>query len=259
MEAEMAGAGIAGSVLQIILFDLILSGDNAVVIGVIAGRLHGRQRRVAIIVGAGGAVVLRIAFTSVATLLLNAPVVAAVGGVLLFWIGARLLVPEGHAGEAHREARSLRDAIQLIILADVVMSLDNVLTVAGAAHGNIWLLVFGLALSIPLLFVGAQLIALASDRLPVLVYLGSALIFRVAVVLIIDDNAIHPLWHPNVVIEHVVPWIAAIVGPTGYVLQAKFRGRTTAPILVNPFRSSLDPETPTARPELSADRSDSGD
>ena len=245
MEAE-AACGI----LQIILFDLILSGDNAVVIGVIAGRLRGRQRRIAIVVGAGGAVVLRIAFASVATLLLNAPVVAAVGGVLLFWIGARLLVPEGRESAAHREAGSLRKAIQLIILADVVMSLDNVLTVAGAAQGNIWLLVFGLALSIPLLFVGAQVIALTSARLPVIVYLGSALIFRVAVVLIIDDSAIHSYWHPNLVIEHVLPWVAAIAGPGGYVLQARLRGRPTVPILVNPFRPEPDSE-PSAAPQTS--------
>ncbi len=255
MEAD---AGMAGGLLQIILFDLILSGDNAVVIGVIAGRLHGRQRRIAIIVGAGGAVVLRIAFAISATFLLDTPVIAVVGGVLLFWIGARLLVPEVQATVAHREAHSLRNAIQLIVLADVVMSLDNVLTVASVARAedNVWLLVFGLALSIPLLFVGAQLIALVAERLPVIVYLGSALIFRVAVVLIIDDSAIQPLWYPNFVIEHVIPWVVAIAGPAGYVLQAKLRGRPTIPILVHPFRQPLDSEPSAAPQELSADRSD---
>ena len=234
MEGEVGGGSVAGSILQIILFDLILSGDNAVVIGVVASRLRGRQRRLAIIIGAGGAVVLRIGFATVATLLLNLPVLAAVGGVLLFWVGTRLLKPEG--GQEHqREAGSLREAIRIIILADVVMSLDNVLTVASAAHGNVWLLVFGLALSIPLLFVGAQLIALATDRAPIIIYLGSALIFRIALVLIVEDAAIRPLWEPNFFLEHVLPWIAAVLGPTLYVIQAKLRSRPIVPIWTNPF------------------------
>ena len=139
---------------QIILFDLILSGDNAVVIGVVASRLHGPQRRWAIIIGAGGAVVLRIALASIATLLLVLPIISMVGGLALFWVAWRLLKPEGD--EFHDTATTFAQAIRLIILADVVMSLDNVLTVAGAAHGNIALLVFGLALSIPLLFVGSR-------------------------------------------------------------------------------------------------------
>ena len=160
---------------QIVLFDLILSGDNAVVIGVVASRLHGPQRRWAIIIGAGGAVVLRIALASIATLLLVLPIISMVGGLALFWVAWRLLKPEGD--EFHDTATTFAQAIRLIILADVVMSLDNVLTVAGAAHGNIALLVFGLALSIPLLFVGAGLIALATDKVPLIIYIGSALIF----------------------------------------------------------------------------------
>ena len=213
---------------QIILFDLILSGDNAVVIGVVASRLHGRQRRLAILFGAGGAVVLRIAFASVATLLLQVPVISLVGGLALFWVGWRLLTP--HDDEEHHDAATtFAQALRLIILADVVMSLDNVLTVAGAAHGNILLLVIGLALSIPLLFVGSGLIALATERLPLIIYLGSALIFRIALVLIIDDPALHERLAPNFVIEHVVPWLAFLAGPALYVLVARLRGRAVLP------------------------------
>ena len=225
---------------QIILFDLILSGDNAVVIGVVASRLHGRQRRLAILFGAGGAVVLRIAFASVATLLLQVPVISLVGGLALFWVGWRLLSPHGDE-EHHEAATTFAQALRLIILADVVMSLDNVLTVAGAAHGNILLLVIGLALSIPLLFVGSGLIALATERLPLIIYLGSALIFRIALVLIIEDPALHerlivedPALHDretlNFVIEHVVPWLAFLAGPVLYVLVARLRGRSVLPI-----------------------------
>ena len=218
---------------QIILFDLILSGDNAVVIGVVASRLHGDQRRWAIVIGAGGAVVLRIALASIATLLLLAPVISMVGGLALFWVAWRLLKPEGE--EFHETATTFGQAIRLIILADVVMSLDNVLTVAGAAHGNIALLVFGLALSIPLLFIGAGLIALATDKLPLIIYLGSALIFRIAVVLIVDDKLLHEHLTPNLFFEHVLPWLAAVGGPALYMALARRRGRPIIPLWTNPF------------------------
>lgn len=230
MEAETGTA-----LIQIILFDLILSGDNAVVIGVVARRLQGRQRRLAIIVGAGGAVVLRIGFAVVATQLLLLPIIAAIGGVLLFWIGARLLKPEQE--QEHREAASFREALQLIIMADVVMSLDNVLTVAGAADGNVGLLIFGLALSIPLLFVGAGLIAFIAERVPVVVYAGSVLIFRVGVVLILEDPAIHERWAPNAFLEHGVPWVVAFAGPLLYVGWLLLRRQEILPIWENPFAS----------------------
>ena len=228
---------------QIILFDLILSGDNAVVIGVVASRLHGRQRRLAILFGAGGAVVLRIAFASVATLLLQVPVISLVGGLALFWVGWRLLAPHDD-DEHHEAATTFAQALRLIILADVVMSLDNVLTVAGAAHGNILLLVIGLALSIPLLFVGSGLIALATERLPLIIYLGSALIFRIAFVLIIDDPALHERLAPNFVIEHVVPWLAFLAGPALYVLVARLRGRAVLPALARSAGGRDEAEDP---------------
>ena len=218
---------------QIILFDLILSGDNAVVIGVVASRLHGPQRRWAILIGAGGAVVLRIALASIATLLLVLPVISLVGGLALFWVAWRLLKPEDE--EFHGTATTFGQAIRLIILADVVMSLDNVLTVAGAAHGNIALLVFGLALSIPLLFVGAGLIALATDKLPLIIYIGSALIFRIAVVLIVDDKLLHEHLTPSVWFQHVLPWLVALGGPALYLALARWRGRSVIPLWTNPF------------------------
>ncbi len=229
METEFAtGLG------QIILFDLILSGDNAVVIGVVASRLQGRQRRLAILFGAGGAVVLRIAFASIATLLLQIPIISLVGGLALFWVGWRLLAPHGD-DEHHEAATTFWQALRLIILADVVMSLDNVLTIAGAAHGDILLLVIGLALSIPLLFVGSGLIAFATERLPIIIYAGSALIFRIAVVLIIEDPALHDRLIVadrealNVIIEHVLPWLAAFAGPALYILLARRWGRPVLP------------------------------
>ena len=150
-------------------------------------------------------------------------------------MGWRLLAPHGD-DEHHEAPTTFAQALRLIILADVVMSLDNVLTVAGAAHGNIWLLVIGLALSIPLLFVGSGLIALATERLPLIIYAGSALIFRIALVLIIDDPALHERLIVedretlNFIIAHVIPWLAAIAGPALYVLVARWRGRRVLPI-----------------------------
>ncbi|MBM4436916.1 MAG: TerC family protein [Actinobacteria bacterium] len=266
MPGDATGANLVTSVLQIVLFDLILSGDNAVVIGVVASRLHGRQRRLAIVFGAGAAIVLRMSLAAVATFLLNFPVLAAVGGVALFWIGVRLLKPEGGERGGHREATSMREAMQVIILADVVMSLDNVLTVAGAAHGNVWLLIFGLALSMPLLFVGAGLIALAAEKLPLIIYLGSALVFRVAGTLIVEDAAIRPFWegHPFLdavvaatrhvsapgqspsieFLEHGLPWLLALLGPLAYVLWARGRGRAVIPIWVNRFTRTVAEDSP---------------
>lgn len=254
---------------QIILFDLILSGDNAVVIGVVASRLRGRQRRLAILFGAGGAVVLRIAFASIATLLLQLPIISLVGGLALFWVGWRLLAPHGD-DEHHEAAATFWQALRLIILADVVMSLDNVLTIAGAAHGDISLLVIGLALSIPLLFVGAGLIAFATERLPLIIYVGSALIFRIALVLILEDSAWHGgidvdsigqrivlTWDeamhghlaPNVVLEHVAPWLAALAGPALYVLLARWRRRPVMPLWA---RSSAETDAPDEPPHAPA-------
>lgn len=236
MENELSSGGMAAGILQIILFDLILSGDNAVVIGVVAGRLRGRQRRFAILFGAGAAVVLRIGFAAIATVLLTVPVIALVGGVALLYIGVRLIMPEPESQGDHKVAGSLREAIQLIILADVVMSLDNVLTIAGAAQGHVGLLIFGLVVSIPLLFVGAQFIAVIADRAPLVIYLGSALVFRIAVVLIIEDPVVAPMWEGNFFVEHLMPWIVAILGPAGYVLLARLRGKRTIPIWTNPFK-----------------------
>ncbi len=235
MDGELGSGGMTAGLIQIIFFDLILSGDNAVVIGVVAGRLPGRQRRLAILFGAGAAVVLRIIFAAIATVLFTVPALAAVGGVALLYIGVRLLEPQPEDGEGHQAAGSLREAIQLIILADVVMSLDNVLTIAGAARGHVGLLIFGLVVSMPLLFVGAQMIAIVASRAPLVIYLGSALVFRIAVVLIIEDPVISPLWGESFFIEHIMPWIVALAGPTAYLVQARMRGRPTIPIWVNPF------------------------
>lgn len=178
------------ALVSIILFDLILSGDNAVVIGMAARRLSPENRRRAIIWGGGGAVGLRILFTAMAALLLDIPYIQAVGGVLLLYVAYKLLKPHDEHANVH-EAGSLREAIQTIVLADVVMSLDNILAVGAASDGHIWLLIFGLLLSIPILLFGSGLVARLLTNYPVLVYVGATILIWTAVEMLLEDPIIH--------------------------------------------------------------------
>ncbi len=192
----------------IIVIDLVLSGDNAVVIGMAARALPAESRRRAIIFGGIGAVGLRIFFTAIAALLLDVPLLQAIGSFLLLYIAFKLVRPTGH--DAHvTEASSLREAIKTIILADVVMSLDNILAVGGAAHGDLWLLLFGLALSIPILLFGSSLVARLMGRLPILVYIGAVILVITAVRMFFHDQIVHDLYAAP---PYVVALVAAIGG-----------------------------------------------
>lgn len=186
---------------QIVILDLVLSGDNAVVIGMAARSLSEKNRRRAIIVGGGAAIGLRILFTALAAVLLDIPYLHAFGGVLLLWIAYTLLRP-GHGNDEVNEAGSLGEAIRTIIMADVVMSLDNILAVGGASHGNLALLLFGLGLSIPLLMFGSDLVARLLNRLPILVYIGVLVLIATAVRMIAEDDLVDH-WHHVTVPEEV--------------------------------------------------------
>lgn len=191
---------------KIVLFDLILSGDNAVVIALAAHRLPPKQRRAAIVWGAGGAVGLRVLLTAGVALLLNVVLVRAVGGVLLAWIALRLLISEENEPQPVKTGRHLWEAIRIIITADFIMSLDNMLAVGAAAEGNVWLLLLGLGLSIPLLMTGSALIAALMDRLPLLVYVGSGILAWTAGKMIADDGWVH---HALVVHFPSARWLLA--------------------------------------------------
>ncbi len=190
----MLDLGTVTSVFKIILFDLILSGDNAVVIGMAARRLTPRSRRRAIVLGGTGAIGLRVFFTGIAALVLDPhrglPLVGIGGGSLLLWIAYKLLLPQ--EPDAHvTEAESLAEAVRTIILADVVMSLDNILAVGAAAAGHLGRLLFGLALSIPILLVGSNLVARLLGRIPLLVYAGALILVWTAVEMVMKDRLIH--------------------------------------------------------------------
>ena len=179
--------------LKIIWINIILSGDNAVVIALAARSLPPAQQKKAVLFGSGAAVVLRVALTVVAVQLLALPYLQIVGGLLLLWIGTQLL-GEGDEGEGEsQEYGSLAAAVRTILIADLVMSLDNVIAVAAAAKGSTTLLILGLAISIPLVIFGSTLMIRLMERFPVVVSLGAALIGWVGGETIISDNALKPL------------------------------------------------------------------
>ncbi len=185
----MASAHLLTGILSIVVVDLVLSGDNALVIGMAAHRLPPRQRRWAIVLGGAGAIGLRVTFTALAAVLLAIPLLEAGGGLLLAWIAYKLLRQE--TGEHNiTPAESFFGAVQTITLADLVMSLDNMLAVGGAAHGSIELLVFGLLLSMPLLLFGSSLVARLLNRIPALIWLGVLVLTVTAARMLVDDPLI---------------------------------------------------------------------
>lgn len=196
-------------ILSIVAIDLVLSGDNAVVIAMASRRLPADQRKKAIIFGGGGAVVLRILFTIGAALLLGVPLLQAIGGLLLIYIAIKLVRPAGTDHDSVAAATSLGAAIRTIIMADVVMSLDNMLAVGGAAHGHIGLLIFGLMLSIPILLFGSSAIARLIDRYPWLNLIGAAILVHTAMEMFVKDKYVRKVVHLDRPIELAV--IFAIV------------------------------------------------
>jgi YjbE family integral membrane protein len=211
--------------LKIIWINIILSGDNAVVIALAARTLPPQQQRKAIIWGTAAAVALRVALTVVAAKLLEFPYLQIVGGLLLLWIGVQLLGDEDDEPGMEKHHGSLLSAIRTILIADLIMSLDNVIGVAAAANGNIPLLVIGLAIAIPIVIFGSTLMIKIMDRFPVIVTIGAGLIGWVAGEAIASDKVLRP-WFP----EHSVSFYgAAVLGAAFVVLVGKLlQGRTRA-------------------------------
>jgi len=196
--------------VKIIGVNIILSGDNAVVIALAARSLPPKQQTQAIIWGSGAAIVMRIILTLFAVALLTLPWLKIVGSVLLFWIGVKLLVPEEDDAEIEASTQLL-SAIKTILIADLVMSLDNVIAVAAAAGGSILLLILGLAISIPLVIFGATLLLKLMERFPVIITIGGALIGWVAGEMLVTDPALEG-WLTGIGVEFVKakPMIAGL-------------------------------------------------
>jgi YjbE family integral membrane protein len=179
---------------KIIWINVLLSGDNALVIAMACRGLAPRQRLWGMLIGAGIAVVLLIAFTGVVAKLMVLPYLKLVGGIALLVIAAKLLVPEDEGNDV-TAGTSLWHAIRIVVVADIVMSLDNVIAVAAAANGQLPLLILGLAISIPMIIAGAALIMLVLDRFPILVWLGATLLGWIAGDVIATDPAVVPRLH----------------------------------------------------------------
>lgn len=184
-----------GAIGGILLVDLALSGDNALVIGAAAAELPRSQRRLAITLGGGGAIVLRIALAAVATLLLELPLLQAIGGAVLLIIAARLLLgrDKESGGSEGKMSGSLMAALVTILVADVTMSLDNVLAIGALAHGNLPLLAVGLLLSMAFLLVGSTLVASLIGRLPWLLDVAALVLGWTAGNMVTHDERLHPL------------------------------------------------------------------
>lgn len=180
---------LAVALFSIIMVNLVLSGDNAVIIAMASRNLAPGHQKKAILWGTGGAVVLRIMLTFVAAWLLTIPYLQCLGGILLIWIAVKLLIDDS-AHNAVKESSSFGEAIKTIIAADLVMSLDNTLGIAAIANGHFWLLSFGLLLSIPIVVFGSQLMINIMSRFPVVIYIGAGLISWAAGVMIHDDQAV---------------------------------------------------------------------
>jgi len=174
--------------IKIVIIDLTLAGDNALVIAMAVRTLPPRQRRLGILWGAVGAVVIRIVITFVAAQILHLPLFQLAGGILLIWIAFKLLREDSGGESEGKHATTLWEAISVIIVADLIMSIDNILAVAGASEGNAILLIFGLGLSIPIVVVGATFIAMLLGRYAWLEFLGAGILGEVAGKMAVDDQ-----------------------------------------------------------------------
>jgi YjbE family integral membrane protein len=196
--------------LSIVLIDLILAGDNAVVIAMAVRSLPKEQRKKGIIFGAAAAIGLRVILTFFIAQLLQVSFLKLAGGALILWIAVKLFVEGVPEENLKREATTMLQAMKVIVIADITMSTDNMLAVAGASHGNIFLLIFGLGLSIPFIVFTSNLLSMLMDKYPVIVYIGAAILGKVGGEMMITDPVIDGWLHPGKVLQYCVEGFFAI-------------------------------------------------
>ena len=207
------------SALSIVLIDLLLAGDNALIIALAVRSLPPRQRRIGIVGGAGAAVVLRIALTAVAARLLTLEYLQIAGGLLILWIALKVLLDASTPPDAAPPPTRFWQAIWYIVVADVTMSTDNVLAIAGASKGNFWLITFGLALSIPFVVFSSNLLANLMDRYPAAIYLGAGILGKVGGEMILTDPYVVRTLHPSDWVRYTVEAVlVAVLIVTGRLL-----------------------------------------
>ncbi|MGL5165786.1 MAG: TerC family protein [Afipia sp.] len=208
---------------KIIWINVLLSGDNALVIALACRGLQPQQRVWGMVLGAGVAVLLRIIFTFIVVTLMTLPYLKLIGGLALLVIAAKLLVPEKEDEDGVQAAAHLWAAVRIVAIADIIMSLDNVIAVAAAANGSVVLLILGLAISIPMIVAGAALIMALLDRLPALVWLGAALLGWIAGEVIATDPAVAP-WLHRLLDGHIALDVDTTSTIFGFAKHLKFNG-----------------------------------
>jgi YjbE family integral membrane protein len=219
MDAELTQAIVA--LTQIMLINVVLSGDNAVVIALACRRLSPAHQKQAFIWGSVGVVILMVILTWFVVFLLSLPYLEIVGSLLLVWIGIKLLVAEDEGGDGDSKVEqkaTLMAAIRTIIIADIIMSLDNVLAMAAAAKGHMWMLIAGLAITVPVILFGSALLMKLMERFPVFVVVGAALIGWVSGEMIISDPAIKDWIDTNASVLH---WGAPIFFAVAVIVVGK--------------------------------------
>lgn len=210
MLENLADPDIWIALFKIAAINVLLSGDNAVVIALACRNLPPREQRNAFIIGTGGIVVLMTALTAVAAYLLSLPYIELVGSVLLLWIGVKLLIAEDESTEGVKSGSTFWQAVRLVIIADIVMSLDNVLGMAAAAKGHIGMLFVGLVITIPLVLFGAAVIMKLMERFPILIVLGAALLGYVAGEMAVSDPVVKPFFDQHHILDIAIPIAGAL-------------------------------------------------
>lgn len=197
--------------LSIVVIDLILAGDNAVIIAMAVRSLPREQRRKGILLGSGAAVLLRVLTTFFVSQMLQISFLKLIGGVLILWIAVKLFVEGVPEETSQKQATTIGQAIRIIVIADITMSVDNMLAVGGASGGSLFLLLFGLGLSIPLIVLTSNLLSTLMDRYPVIIYIGAAVLGKVGAEMIITDPAISPILSLSQYARYGIELISAIL------------------------------------------------
>lgn len=216
------------SFFSIVVINIALSGDNAVVIAMAVRTLPHGQRRKGIIFGSLAAVVVRIVITFFVAQLLNTPYVKLAGGLVILWVALKLFTGE-EAHDAKSTASNVWEAVKIIVIADITMGLDNMLAVGGASKGNLGLLIFGLGMSIPVVVFASDLLSRLMDRYPIIIYIGAAILGRVGGDMIMTDPTVEARLRPSSFAVHGVELtLAALVVAAGWLLQRRAAARRTA-------------------------------
>lgn len=209
--------------LSVIVINVILSGDNAVVIAMAVRSLPRAQRQKGILVGAGGAVLLRIVLTFFVASMLQIPYLKIAGGALILWLAVRLFLDAAPEDDEGREAGTLWQALKIIVIADITMSLDNMLGVGAASKGNLFLLIFGLGTSIPIMVIASSMLSMLMDKYPIIIYIGAAVLGKVGGEMIITDPIVIEKLVPSDILIYFIEALAA----AGVIIVGRLWARRT--------------------------------